>query len=55
VIASIAAGEAFWHLDAPPAVVGVPDVPIPYAKELEQEVLPQPSHVTAVVRTMLAS
>ncbi|GAB4446477.1 MAG: alpha-ketoacid dehydrogenase subunit beta [Anaerolineae bacterium] len=39
-IAAIVAEEALDYLDAPPARLAVPDVPIPYSRPLEQYVIP---------------
>jgi pyruvate dehydrogenase E1 component beta subunit len=41
------------HLDAPVERVTSDDVPMPYAKNLEQEVLPQPADVVAAVKRVL--
>ena len=43
----------FDHLDAPIARVSSADVPMPYAKNLEQAALPSPADVVAAVRGML--
>jgi pyruvate dehydrogenase E1 component beta subunit len=45
--------EAFDHLDAPPARVTSLDVPMPYARNLEQLVLPSTAHVVDAVHRML--
>ncbi len=37
-------------LRAPVARVAVPDVPIPYARELEEAVLPGPARIEAALR-----
>lgn len=42
--------QAFYELDAPIARVCTMEVPIPYAKHLEQEALPQPDKIVAAVR-----
>ena len=39
---------AFWELDAPPARVCSLEAPAPYAKHLEEAVLPKASDVVAV-------
>ncbi|MGH7894531.1 MAG: pyruvate dehydrogenase complex E1 component subunit beta [Candidatus Binatia bacterium] len=52
VIALVAA-EAFDDLDAPPARVTNLDVPMPYATNLEQLVVPSPERVVGTVREML--
>jgi pyruvate dehydrogenase E1 component beta subunit len=46
--------SCFDWLDAPVARVGCADVPIPYAKNLEQAALPQPEGVAAAVRSLVA-
>ncbi len=45
--------QAFWELDAPIARVCTREVPIPYAKHLEQEALPQPEKIIAAVRGLV--
>lgn len=42
--------QAFYELDAPIARVCTAEVPIPYAKHLEEAALPQPDKITAAVR-----
>lgn len=42
--------QAFYELDAPIARVCTMEVPIPYAKHLEQAALPQPERIAAAVR-----
>ena len=42
--------QAFYELDAPIARVCTMEVPIPYAKHLEQAALPQPDKIVAAVR-----
>jgi len=42
--------EAFDWLDAPVARVGALDVPMPYASNLETEVLPTPARITDAIR-----
>ena len=44
---------AFYHLDAPVARVCTEDVPIPYAKHLEEAALPQVDDVVAAVRRVV--
>ena len=41
---------AFYELDAPVARVCSAEVPIPYAKQLEEAALPQPAKIVAAVR-----
>jgi pyruvate dehydrogenase E1 component beta subunit len=52
IVARIAE-EAFYDLDAPPARVCSEEVPIPYAKHLEEAALPQPAKILAAVKTVL--
>jgi len=42
--------QAFYELDAPIARVCTAEVPIPYAKHLEEAALPQPEKIVAAVR-----
>lgn len=49
VVARIAE-QAFYDLDAPPARVCSEEVPIPYARHLEEAALPQPDGIVAAVR-----
>lgn len=44
---------AFFDLDAPIARVCTAEVPIPYAKHLEQAALPQPDKIVAAVNNLL--
>jgi len=44
---------AFWHLDAPVVRVAGIEVPIPYAKQLEDAAIPQVADVVAAARTVL--
>jgi len=44
------AEEAFWHLDAPPKVLGVQGVPIPFSPALEDEVLPSVGEIIESIR-----
>jgi len=53
-IASIIMEEAFDDLDAPVARVAGADVPIPYAKELEQLALPQPQQIAAAAKGLIS-
>ncbi|MBS0511253.1 MAG: alpha-ketoacid dehydrogenase subunit beta [Proteobacteria bacterium] len=52
VIARIAE-TCFYDLDAPPARVCSEEVPIPYAKHLEDAALPQPAKIVAAVKELL--
>jgi len=52
VMARIVEG-AFFELDAPLARVCSEEIPIPYAKHLEDAALPQPAKIVAAVREIL--
>jgi pyruvate dehydrogenase E1 component beta subunit len=52
VITTVVEG-AFDFLNAPPARVAIPDVPIPYSRPLEQFVLPDPDKITQAAKTVL--
>jgi len=52
-VITLLAREAFDELDAPPERVTNLDVPMPYARNLEEIVLPSPALVTAAVRRVL--
>jgi pyruvate dehydrogenase E1 component beta subunit len=52
-IMALLAEQAFFDLDAPLARVCTEEVPIPYAKHLEDAALPQPHKVVAAVKAML--
>jgi len=54
VVARIAE-QAFYDLDAPPGRVCSAEVPIPYARHLEEAALPQPAGIVAAVRALLAT
>jgi pyruvate/2-oxoglutarate/acetoin dehydrogenase E1 component len=54
-IASIIMEQAFDSLDAPVARVCGADVPIPYAKNLEQAALPQPPDIVSAVLGMMGA
>jgi pyruvate dehydrogenase E1 component beta subunit len=45
--------DCFFDLDAPVARVCSEEVPIPYAKHLEDAALPQVAKIVAVVKGML--
>jgi pyruvate dehydrogenase E1 component beta subunit len=45
--------HAFWELDAPVARVCSEEVPVPYAKHLEEAALPQADKIVAAVRGLL--
>jgi len=53
-VAARIAHESFDDLDAPVERVGSKEVPLPYAKNLEQAALPWPKDVVAAVKTALA-
>ncbi|BAK77073.1 pyruvate dehydrogenase, E1 component, beta subunit [Pseudogulbenkiania sp. NH8B] len=44
--------QAFYELDAPPVRVCSAEVPIPYARHLEEAALPQVASIAAAVRTV---
>jgi len=52
VIATAIEG-AFDYLDAPPARLALPDVPIPYSRPMEQYVLPQTDGIVEAARTLV--
>jgi pyruvate dehydrogenase E1 component beta subunit len=54
VVARIAE-QAFYDLDAPPARVCSAEVPMPYARHLEQAALPQPATIAAAARQLLGA
>jgi len=54
IVARIAE-TAFYDLDAPPVRVCSAEVPIPYAKHLEDAALPQPAQIVAAAREVLGS
>jgi pyruvate dehydrogenase E1 component beta subunit len=45
--------EAFFELDAPPARVCSAEVPMPYARHLEEAALPQPATIARAARRLL--
>ncbi len=47
--------DAFFDLDAPIARVCTEEVPIPYAKHLEQAALPQPEKIVAAVKNLFGT
>ena len=47
------AESSFFDLDAAPVRICSEEVPIPYARHLEQEAIPQTGDVVAAVRAML--
>jgi pyruvate dehydrogenase E1 component beta subunit len=46
--------QAFYELDAPVARVCSAEVPVPYAKHLEEAALPQPATIAAAARRICA-
>jgi pyruvate dehydrogenase E1 component beta subunit len=52
-IGALVAEQAFDHLDAPPQRVTGADVPMPYAKRLEQAAIPHPEHVVSAALATL--
>lgn len=53
ICARVMESETFFHLDAPVWRVTGVDVPMPYAKTLEQAALPQVPDIVNAVRTVL--
>ena len=53
-LVSLVAREAFGDLDAPPSLVAAPDVPVPFAPELEDGYLPSAARVRAALEELLA-
>ncbi len=51
-LAARAAEEAFHYLDAPVRRVGGKDCPVPYCKDLEEEVLPQKKDIESAIREL---
>ena len=49
------AEQCFYELDAPPARVCSEEVPIPYARHLEEAALPQPERIVAAARALLGA
>lgn len=52
-IASLAAEEAFEHLDGPIVRITAPHVPLPFAESLEDEALPSVARIVETVSTRL--
>lgn len=46
--------EAFYDLDSPPARVCSAEVPMPYARHMEEAALPQPDRIFAAAKAMFA-
>jgi acetoin:2,6-dichlorophenolindophenol oxidoreductase subunit beta len=53
IAATITESEAFYHLDAPVCRVAGRDVPIPYNKHLESEVVPTQDRIVRAARDLL--
>src|SRR5512146_2769221 len=53
-IAARIAEQAFYDLDAPVARVCAAEVPVPYAKHLEDAALPSPARIVSAVRSAVA-
>jgi 2-oxoisovalerate dehydrogenase E1 component len=51
-LAARAAEQAFGYLDAPIMRVASKDCPVPYCKDLEEEVLPQKKDLEAALRKL---
>lgn len=51
-IAGKVAEEAFWSLEAPPSVLGVEDVPVPFSPPLEEEILPTTEEIVDEIHTL---
>jgi pyruvate/2-oxoglutarate/acetoin dehydrogenase E1 component len=47
--------QAFYELDAPVARICSAEVPMPYARHMEQAALPQPETIVAAVKRMVES
>jgi pyruvate/2-oxoglutarate/acetoin dehydrogenase E1 component len=54
-ISALLMEEAFYDLDAPVARVCSAEVPMPYAKHLEDAALPQVSAIVAAARTLVST
>ena len=54
IAATIAESDAFYHLDAPVCRLAGRDVPIPYNKTLESEIVPTQSRIVEAARSLLA-
>jgi pyruvate dehydrogenase E1 component beta subunit len=54
-VITTAVEQAFDYLDAPPARLAYPDVPIPYSRPLEQYVLPSREKIAAAARKLVAA
>lgn len=45
--------QAFYELDAPPARVCTDEVPLPYAKHMEEAAIPQPEKIVDAIKKMM--
>jgi pyruvate dehydrogenase E1 component beta subunit len=54
-VITTAVEQAFDYLDAPPARLAYPDVPVPYSRPLEQYVLPSREKIAAAARKLVAA
>jgi pyruvate/2-oxoglutarate/acetoin dehydrogenase E1 component len=52
-IAATVAEEAIWELDAPVGRVCSAEVPIPYARHMEEAALPQASSIVAKAKALM--
>jgi pyruvate dehydrogenase E1 component beta subunit len=52
-VAAHVASEAFGHLQAPVTRITSPDVPVPFAEDLERRYLPSPDYVGSQVSALL--
>jgi len=53
IVSRVVEGQGFYFLDAPPVRVTGADVPMPYAKTLEDAALPHPRDVVRVVKKIM--
>jgi pyruvate dehydrogenase E1 component beta subunit len=53
-VMALVAESGFYDLDAPPVRVCSEEVPIPYAKHLEEAALPQPDSIVSATRALFA-
>jgi pyruvate dehydrogenase E1 component beta subunit len=53
-VAACIAEQAIWELDAPIRRVCSAEVPVPYARHLEEATLPQPARIVAAARELVA-
>jgi pyruvate dehydrogenase E1 component beta subunit len=55
IVAMVCEEETFDYLDAPPIRVTGADIPMPYAKSLEDNCVPKPFHVVNVARRVCST